>query len=413
MRAIDINGQKFALGLWWQSHPGGPAKGRALLKDAQEQARTIEGESFTHVALRPEQYGLGDFPDGFLPKKTIPLAAALRPQGQGDLFLGVFRLGENLWWLCGLLRGQVLPEGDAVFASREEALQGAADLRANLDLPGNMTFTEVTLEDAAEARAYLAAHLGPERPLVSLYRRDGATLHLAARVALGAVLALSLAGWGYGQYQATQAQPTVQRGEVLAHPERYFKSEWLSAPTVAAAGAQCAKALGALPLSAQGWQLESATCRPGQGLTSAWRHGGFTSFSHLPEGLTLEGLTRTEAQKGRMARPLPRLAARPNGSGDLLRRSEAVPLLFDLTQILRVGLNIPWDDPEKCQLDAKTSISAPWVRGAFDFSPVPWAAVNDGSLFQYLDKFPGLALTEMGLANGTLTIKGYIYATVK
>ncbi len=414
-RLVEIAGRPYLAGLWWQIRSGGSAGKKLMLKSARETAAQFEGEAYTHAALRAEQYGLTSHEGEAWPAKTVSLAAALRPVGH-DAFLGVFCLGsaEPFWWLCGILRGLVVADGDEIFASKEEALVAAGSLRLMLESVG---LTEVVLDTPEASRDYLAPLLGVETPLLGLFQKERPwPLLIGAAAALLFFLGVGLS-WIYGAYQELQeerqrerqlAEKEALRQDVLTHPEKYFRTEWLTAPPFTASGAQCATALLALPVSEKAWRLEEAVCGPAGRLTVSWAHQKGASFVHLPAGAILAEPERATSDSA--LSPLPGPLSAP---GPLLTRSGATAALYELTQNLSAQLLVSWEPPEEFRIDEKTTLPAPWQRGQFELSRLPAAALLGGDLFAALERHPGSILASLTRNNNDLIIKGYIYALTK
>jgi hypothetical protein len=412
-KIVEIAGRPYLVGLWWQIRSGGAASKKAMLKAAIETAASFEKEAYTHAALRADQYGLTAHSGEAWPVKTVSLAAALRPQGMADAFLGIFCLdSENqLWWVCGLLRGLVVADGDALFDSKEKAMVAASALRLMLE---NVGLMEVLKETPTESLEYLAPILGPEPPLASLFKKEYPLGLVIGGVAAVFLLFFALS-WGYDQYleiRAAQeksrqlAEKEALRQDILANPYKYFKAEWLSAPSGTASGSQCAAALLALPISQNAWSFTEAACHPGAGLTVRWTHKKGASFVRLPIGARL-----VSAQEATAEYPLTALLSRAAHIENLLPQEQATAALYDLTQKLASQLTVNWEAPEQYRIDESTTISAPWRRGQFDLAQIPVAALLEADLFAALSLYPGSMLTSVTRTTNDLSVKGYIYAT--
>ncbi len=413
MDTIRIADKTYAIGLWWQVRPDGPAGKRVMLKLARETAADFAAEGYNYVALRHDHYGLGHHPAP-LPRKTVSLAAAFRPLGQQDAFLGVFCLAESLWWVCALVRGTIAPDGDAVFETKEEALDKADEMRLLIEAVG---LAEVVFETPEASRSYLLPLLGPETPLRPLDKteRYQGLLHLGIIVAV-LISAFSFAGYllnsSYQDRQKAQiaaqgkAQKEARKRAHFTHPERYFQKAWLKAPDFKSAGKQCAAVVLSLPLIVNAWKFDEAVCRPGVSLQISWEHTKGASFVSPPGESRL--LTAQQALENR---PLSGLTDRPSSAGSLplLTREQAMAALYLLTQNLGSQLSLSWEAPEQHQIDDETSITAPWQRGRFELSHLPAATMLGPDIFEALD-FPGSILLSLTRKNNDLNIEGYIHA---
>lgn len=409
----EIDGRVYAIGLWWQIRSGGSTGKKAMLKSAQDMAARFEGEEYSHAALKAEQYGLGHFVA--VPAKTLSLAATLRPRQ--DAFLGIFCLDDayeddQVWWLYCTVRGFVLAEGDAVFDSKEKTIAAADELRSQLE---NVGLSETIIDFPEETFAYLRPLLGPEVPITPLFKkkRDKRLGVLIGAVVLLVILLCGGLYWFYSGYQETQkaqaratqmAEMEAKKRDIQAHPERYFKAEWRSAPSALSAGGQCALTLTAIPIAANGWRFEEAMCRPASGLTATWAHVKGASFVSLPRGASL-----TSPGQATEERALAALPPRPASSQPLLTRDQATAALYQLTQNLAAQLVLSWEAPEQYRIDEKTTVAAPWQRGQFELTQAPMAALLEPGLFEALGSYPGLMLLSL-TRNNELSLKGYIHA---
>jgi hypothetical protein len=412
-KIVEIAGRPYAVGLWWQIRSGGSAGKKLMLKSARETAAQFADEAYTHAALRAEQYGLASHEGEAWPPKTVSLAAALRPVGQ-DAFLGVFCLGEAepFWWLCGILRGLVVADGDEIFGSKEEALAAAGSLRLMLESVG---LTEIFLETPDESQKYLSPLLGVETPLVNLFQKERPWPLLIGAAAALLIIAGAAFSWIYGAYQELEegrqrerqlAEKEAQKQDVLANPHKYFRTEWLTAPSVTASGGQCAAAVLGLPVSSNAWRFSEAVCRPGEALTVYWAHQKGASFVKLPKGAALISPQQAEADGA-----LPPLGSRKTQPAlTLLSRNQATAALYEITQNLAGQMTLNWEPPEQYLLDEATALSAPWQRGRFELAKAPAAALFGADLFEALGRHPGTVLTSLARNNNDLIIKGYIYA---
>ncbi len=171
------------------------------------------------------------------------------------------------------------------------------------------------------------------------------------------------------------------------------------------AGGQCAKALMALPLAANGWRFEEAVCRPASGFTTTWAHVKGASFVALPKGAAL--VSPGQAASDRSLSALP---GSPPSSLPLLTRDQAAATMYDLTQSLAAQLILSWDAPEQYKIDEETTVSAPWQRGQFELTQVPVAALLEPGLFEALGRYPGTMVLSLSRKSNELTLKGCIYA---
>jgi len=417
MRIIQIEDSSYAVGLWWQI-PDVHVSKRKMLKLARAMAmeKHIAKSKYNFVAIQPDQYGLARHDDP-LPTKTISLAAALQPRIKHDAYLGIFCLGESLWWVCCKLHGMTAADGDVICQSKTEALKVADDQRKFM---GDHGHEEVLHDTPAASLAYLQPLLWTPTPLRPLHAQSHhERLILRGLIgSVGVLLFCLVSSCIYGQYQARQqasqiarrsALKEAQKREYLAHPEQFFRKTWLDAPDVVSAGIQCTNAILSLPVSTNVWMLEEAVCSPGGSVRVSWAHRKGASFVALPAGAKL--ISPQEAVENR---PLPGLpAAHPHSANrsSLMSKEEATSALYEITQNIRGHLSLVWDPPEQYKVDEETIISAPWQRGRFDISQLPAVSFLGPDLFGALNH-QGAGLMSLTRKNKDLTIKGYIYANV-
>lgn len=408
MNLVQVNGTSYVVNLWWQVRVGSVSRNTILLA-ARETARELQGEAFTCVAIRPHQYGLGaNMPEAL----GFPaLATALRPQVQAQQgFLGVFRLNTG-WWVCGISRGSIAASGDRLFADEADA---RAHLRQLRDLFG--ASEEVVCESIEASEQYLLPLLVKDSltAAVELLFPDPSRRRWLLR---GGVLALVVLMAGYGgkwlwdakvqESAIINARQLMQskesrRREILADPGSHFEQSWLTAPPVLAVRGQCLPELMAVPLSASGWALDSALCRP-SGLTLQWGHRPGASYTRLPQDARL-----ADPKKAMTSRKLATLSPRGTDA-PLITKDEAIARLYENTRRMSCRLKLNWAAPEKKTVD-EVEVTAPWVRGNWQFEAVPSVLLVD--VFHLLSTIPGLSVSEIVL-DKSWTVKGVVYATVK
>ena len=273
MRMVIINKRPWAVGLDWSSTRMEKLSRSRLLEMAQK----ID-PAFDMMAVQRRLYGFGSSGRSEDWKKARSLAAFIQLPPS---FLGLFALedvrGESFWWVIGRQNGQNVGQGDAVYATRQEAEQELKSLNELLD---NSIAEVVTQEDPAHSLAWLEPllHVGPGAVL----RRRGCLESLqkapgrVSPAVLGAGLALGLligGGLAFNAWQEHQAQRMAlesarlarldkeqRRQELLAHPENYFEQIWTQAPLAVDVAEPCMEALLAQPTVANGWMLSEASC---------------------------------------------------------------------------------------------------------------------------------------------------------
>lgn len=412
MKIVHLNGKPYAVNLWWQV-PTNSESPKALMEAARMLADTLaDTETFNCASLRDNQFGLGLCHTAKVPH--IPaLAASVRPQlrmAQG--FLGIFRLDEG-WWVCVITHDSnqkpfVAADGDRLFDTEDEARAHAQNLRHLLndcDEPfcvtpeESRTFLEPLLEDAAKL---VRLHTDPAFIRKMLWGTAG-------------VLCLGLLLFGVKWLWDARIQDSAlknarqlmqskdsRRREILADSGQHFPRSWLGAPAVLAVSGQCLPELMAVPLSGNGWALESAICRPDMLLTT-WNHRPGASFTRLPHEARLKNKKQAE---GKRKLPLP---ASRGHDDPLLSQETASSRLYEIARLLRCRVNPNWESPDKKVVE-EVEVTAPWVRGKWTMEAVPSALLEDA--FTLLSRIPGLSVSEI-LFDRSWTVKGDVYANLK
>lgn len=423
MNVVHLAGKPYAVGLWWQIRSGSVSQvhlaeffnEKALLREARSRAEHLKArnqEEQNCVALRADQYGLGycNLPE--IPRAPS-LAASLHPPVQAvQSFLGIFHLQEG-WWVCGRSRGLISANGDALFEAEQQARDHAQELRNYFDA----SCEAVVCLTPEESELYLLSYVQDEAVVCRLYTD---TRHNKKLLWAGAgVLCLGLALFGGKQLWDAKIQKTAvhsarqlvqgkdaRRREILADTGRHFEKGWLNAPPIAAVRDACLPELLNVPLSGNGWALESASCRlaGSTGLTLNWGHRPGAAYTNLPSGARL---TSTKAAETR--RKLQSLKVR-GMDAPLMLQEDVTARLYEYTRQLSCRLKINWSKPEKKTVD-EVEVTAPWVRGTWQMEIVPAAMVVSGDVFLLLS-MPGLTVTDITFEK-TWTLKGAVYATYK
>jgi hypothetical protein len=410
MRYITLGNTLYAVGLLWQTHKG-PGGRKILLRLSRDIAKEFGAEKYNCVALRTQQYGIGQ---SELPlPRAYPLASSLSLPRQ-DNFIGVFHFGE-FWWVCGISRGIIAADGDVPCSSRAEAEAAAKDVRSIFG-DGEIVYFDTPEESATYLLPLL---LKPEKRLEPLIIGDVQKKALQKRLGLVAMVACVLLGgwWAITTYldqeAASQMRTLVQSKEQVladlkAHPERHFSMGWQTAPVAVDAGLQCMKAMLAEPLAVQGWSLEEIICVPGSSVTVSRVHHAGADYTNLPPAMRI-----ISPKNARSSAPLPALSKSPPlAHTDLLSRDLATAVMYQVTQSLRANLeNLAWDQPDKLEENGQVLAVAPWVKAKFMISALPHEYVGSGKLFAILG-LPGLSVSGIDYLHNSNAwkIQGVIYA---
>lgn len=422
MRMVIINKRPWAVGLDWSSTRLDKLSRSRLLEMAQK----ID-PAFDMMAVQRRLYGFGS--SGGQPedwKKARSLAAFIQLPPS---FLGLFALedvqGQSFWWVIGRQNGQNVGQGDAVYASRQEAEQELKSLNELLD---NSIAEVVTQDKPTRSLAWLEPllHVGPGavlrrrgclESLQEAPRRVSPTV-LGVGLAVGLLIGGGLAFNAWREHQAEQASiesarlarlnKEQRRRELLAHPENYFEQAWAQAPLAVDVAKPCMEALLAQPTVVNGWLLSEASCA-GRAVSVTWAHQSQADFLSLPAQARLKSpqlavsrLTLATGRKARAGQKYP----------SLLTRESATRHLYQITQQAGSRLRLTFQKAEKRSID-KVELSAPWVKGDWTLSAVPGSLLRGNALWRALSALPGLTLERISFKSEDWTLQGNIYATEK
>lgn len=431
MELVRLNNTLFAVGLIWtppvRRHPGrkallGEARTRDVALDVQARTRRRKG-------LSQDGFGVSG---GYWTRwrNARALCACLDVPTS---FLGLFALqssgGKTIWWLHCRVNGVIPERGDLTFETREEA-------EATLELMQSVTgFSDCVQRIAPEESAAWLAKRCRLHP-VDVWWHDLGRLHnlmlrvsrttvlrTAVAVALVGIIGGSVMAWDrYARHAAYEAariarEAKLQRQKDLKErPEKFFDMAWQKEPLAIDAARQCLPAMMAVPLSSQGWTLETVSC-DGKKIGLQWTHADGGSFSTPPDNGTLDRKNARRARSSRQAdsvTPVPR----PDGPGtdhkSLLPSEKVSALLSELAQTTGTKLKLSFKKPATKTID-KVTVTAPWQVGSWELSDVPDLLMGTGvtgdksGFFESLSAIPGLTVSDIVFRDGW-TVKGAVHA---
>ena len=419
MRLVVISKRPYAVGLKWTTQ-----KQKSDMKRSRSEFRAEAhglDPAFDMMTRRQSQYAFGDsegHPQDFL--KACSLAASLRDLLHlSSSFLGMFCLqaadGETVWWVVAVKDSLITAYSDKVYADREQA---ESQLRELTDLLRSVDRT-VVLETPEESRTWLAPLLStpffnPPRmePLVELSVQRNKKRLLLGGAFLLAALWIGTNMWFEHQsnLRAMEAAKAALRSkeerqkELLAYSERQFPTPWLSAPTAHDVWSRCAPALLSLPLSASGWEFESATC-DGKTVSVVWGHRPGADYLLLPPKANL-GKTAQQAVS-RFELPGKPESGHGVSHRNLPDKDEVSRYLYQVTQDTATRLKLSYAPRQRKTVD-KIEIVAPWLAGTWELTDVPETLVLDSSLADALH-LPGLTLNSVECGKTSWTLRGQTY----
>jgi hypothetical protein len=332
--------------------------------------------------------------------------------------------GEAFWWVIGRQNGQNVGQGDAVYATRQEAAQELKSLNELLD---NSIAEVVTFDDPVRSLAWLEPLLhvgvgaalrrrGCLEPLEGTSRRVSPAVLLGA-AGLGLLLGIGLTIDAWLDRQAEQASLEAarlarldkeqRRLELLAHPENHFDQTWTDAPLAMDVAVPCMEALLAQPTVVNGWQLSEASCS-GRAMSIVWAHKPQASFLLLPSHASLKtpqvAVSRLTLASGRTPRT-------GQHYPDLLTREGVTRHLYEITQQAGSRLRLTFRKPETRSIE-RVQLTAPWIKGEWILEAVPGSLLQE-ELWRALSALPGLTLEQIRVKDGTWSLYGAVYVKEK
>ena len=331
----------------------------------------------------------------------------------------------TVYWVYAARLGRLSARADQCLASREDALALARRLQESLDI---QSIRELSPEEAAaglkklsraDAAILAKARLRPVRLMASVHN-SGLCRVLAAVLWAGLVLTACyvlqdpitqrISPARHAQVQkAEQQADTESAAHIMLHPERYFPSDWLTAPSPAASVLSMVPAMLDTPLAANGWTLEELSCSQGS-LTASWKAARASSLLLPPHGA--ERLAN-DATRARSVSETKAPHACKRQWQDLYTRNEMQAVLSELAARFGLKMELSWQPARTIRKD-DVVITCPWTAGRLVLSQAP------GTLFYDFASLAG-CLTEPGLATGMVlsqvswnkkqwSIQGEVYA---
>ncbi len=430
MELVIINKHPWAVGLRWPPPAGGRFAGHgALLARARELDESFDVSARCH-GKQGVQFGFGAAGDSWA--RYAPVPALCPCLDVPPDFLGLFSFrsteGKEFWWLHLRMGGVVAEFGDQVFHSEQEARDALALMEKIAGLPAETADSPMASAMYLEERVRLTplekwtfgkGHLSNLKKLASYSTvRRVAGLAAILTIMIGIIFSWSYYADRAAREAAQQARrERIQRkADLENHPEKFFPMTWQEKPLATDFAAACLPVMMDLPLSSNGWELQSAVCN-GKKVNLEWKHASGAGFTRLPDGARLDEKDLRTARSSIALKPVD--SRRPDGPGTdhfmLLDREESLGLLAEITQATAARLNPPRFRPRKTRVIDKVSVTAPWHEADWELSGIPDLLMEhrtgpDGiSLFAMLAEIPGLSIESVTFNNGW-SMKGSIYA---
>ena len=292
------------------------------------------------------------------------------------------------WWVFAARLGRLSARADKCFATYAEALALARRLQDSLDLQAPRVLSEAEVTEELKKLAQAGPEAMHRAKLKPLSLMSCQVLHntslrrgLAAFLFGGLVISACFFLSDPIAQRLSPASPAlVQKQDaaaaVLRHPERYFPSDWMNAPSPAASVLATVPQMLKTPLAANGWTLEEVCADKGT-LTALWKAARASSLLLPPEGAERFANDATRARSVTET-PLPGSHARQ--WQDLGTKDEVQAVLSELAARFGLKMQLSWKPARTIKKD-NAVISCPWVAGSLVLSQAPGTLFFDfGSL---------------------------------
>jgi len=403
-RIIQLPGDKrhFVVGMGWR-HEDRPPSGKTLRAAAKDRGRWV----------CKRRTGMGSHQTGFstldVGKKKVSMQslAALVADAKPEPWLGIFDLGNDLYWYIAVRDNQeILHDGDLIGGPEEIAK--ARERHASL---GEWSYVDGATDDILK----LIATSKASAPVFDSQARPW----LAPAVGLSVAVAASFAGaslWHrhearveLDQQMAMAKQRAIEQAMQARMPKPAPVLPWTQLASAADFLSACGNAFAQTPLAQDGWVLSSWACQQNPGgsgsVSLSWMRVGGNDLNTPAGTLTNNGDTvQGTAPLSNMLKP---------DSGPLLQRDPAERAIRSMAQSLALPLALSMTSPA-AQPSAKTASDegktpppppwAIWTVGVEVPAP-PWAFGMQGPS----GAIPGLRWTRVNWDGSKWTLSGAMY----
>lgn len=278
-RVLQVNGKRFAAGLWWTKIQNITSAKKEMLEIGRAEGQNL-GTLYSGLEL---QAGFVAAPANEVKafEGAWALASVLATK-LGQSWLGVFDLGDGNFALVAVRDGQIVPGSDAVgdYDTIRLTLGDVASMQSDW---GTLYLTDERFvhlfDDAKISGRSLSDILSDKRWDKKLKLQSLVGGANPALLAAGALAALAVLGFlGFQWYSSHQAdveleriqaedaarlskQAQDERAKALALvDERTVKPHWPAMPPASAVLAACRESMFRMPMGLGGWVLSEITC---------------------------------------------------------------------------------------------------------------------------------------------------------
>ncbi|MDA8254973.1 MAG: type 4b pilus protein PilO2 [Betaproteobacteria bacterium] len=401
---LPCDKRKLVVGMRWRHEDRAPTT-KALRGAAKERGRWV---CRRRTSMGSHQTGFASLELG---RKAVAMQSlgALVADAKPEPWLGIFDLGDGLYWYIAVRDNQeILPDGD-VIGNRDDI----EEARARHASFGGWEYVD------GDADAVLSLISGSKRSFPVL---DSESRPWRAPAVGGASLLLvSAAGlmlWHrHEQAVAQQRQEALARQQALraAMAARVPKAAAILPWTQLASAADflqaCGRAFDATPLAQDGWVLSAWDCLQGPGgqttVDRTWSRMGGTDLRTQAGVLSADGNTVRASLP--LARPL------PPGAGAILASDPAERAIRGMAQTLGLPMSLtssasqqrPTGLPGAAPVAQQKIPADPWTIWSvgIELPAPPWAL----GMQQPSDAVPGLRWTRIAWDGAGWTLAGSLY----
>lgn len=429
MKYINLNGQKFAVDLWWQTSEA--SKNNALKKEARQFIKNLDSNNEIELAYncfvsqpktlrsKTSLIGYGNCPDflnskGQGVKNIGSLALLVLKASEKQTFLHKYIFEEGIW-ICAVLDGAIHPDGD-FWGDQESANQHF-----------NTLFQLYNTEDIVECSGVEDSYLLLDEELSSLRNTKPYLVSTDSKspiffMAFVVILLITITGVftiydrhssakkeelaRLAKLQAAKAALSLNSKSLEAENQNFLKV-WLSKPQISEVAGHCKQAMRDRNVIENGWKIKKWTCTQ-ESVGIVWERITGGSYQLLPTGSLFDPLTPNSVVTQDLFNQV--FVERENQK--LLKNEEAAAKIYDLARTFKVAISITWKEPETKSIpdpgapDKVRVIKASFRPFVYELKGLE--AYPPEKFLAALNAIPGSIMNEISYDNQWI-LKGEIY----
>ena len=415
-KIIEINKTLYTVGITW----------RLRYKQKKSEIIMNASDDFDAFVFCPNQVGFLDSKKNEKHLNTLPLANSLKIAESS--FIGIFHLQDiyGVAFYSLIIRHEdiIVGGGDSVFNSIQEVENKIKSIEDLLKTPIEK---RIICETYKESLDFLEQNITKKTFFSSskikpLYKSKANNAKFF--IMFIGILSLPIAYMSISSYIEYQEEKSIEdarllflqnlekrKKELQENAENVFKQLWKDKALAVPTFTICQENLFRLPIVADGWLLETASCKNNIILTT-WQHQNMANYIDLP----FDGVLKTPKEVS--ARHVSQKQNLPTNQTDfdkLLSKNMITQKLYQITQSIGASIKIAFEEPESKEYkDLKITITSPWQKGRFSFEKIPASLLLNSSLYEEFDRIPSLYITEIKYNNQSKvwSIKGEFYVSL-